>query len=104
VLIDWSEKLKLEPPSSQTGAKYPKIGLCVAVCIYRGADGLTCETFNGFFEKPINDVPHIYSCLSPRDTSSVCSPKLDAWSFAAGLALLVLCNNIMSLPGCSLVV
>jgi hypothetical protein len=35
ILIDWSEKLDLEPPNSSTGSSYPKIGLVVAVCIYR---------------------------------------------------------------------
>jgi hypothetical protein len=35
ILIDWSEKLELEPPNSSTGSSYPKIGVVVAVCVYK---------------------------------------------------------------------
>jgi hypothetical protein len=35
ILSDWSEKLELEPPNSSTGSSYPKIGVIVAVCVYK---------------------------------------------------------------------
>lgn len=63
VLVDWSEKLSLEPNNSATGAQYMKIGLVVAVCVYRGAEGAKAETVAGICEKPINDVPHTHAFL-----------------------------------------
>jgi hypothetical protein len=35
ILVDWSEKLELEPPNSSTGSSYPKVGVIVAVCVYK---------------------------------------------------------------------
>lgn len=64
VLIDWSEKLSLEPNNSSTGAQYDKIGVVIAVCVYRGADKATqAETMVGICERPINDVPHTHVFL-----------------------------------------
>jgi hypothetical protein len=64
VLLDWSEKLSLEPNNSTTGTTYPKIGVIVAVCIFRREDGTTAaETHIGLCEKPINDVPHTHVFL-----------------------------------------
>lgn len=65
ILIDWSEKLSLEPNNSTTAGKYPKMGLCVAVCVYRGDDNepAKCETLAGMFEAPTNDVPHTHAFL-----------------------------------------
>ena len=62
-LLDWSEKLSLEPQNSQTAGSYPKIGVLVLVCVYRAAAGVRCETHVGFCEKPINDVPHTHVML-----------------------------------------
>lgn len=60
VLVDWSEKLALEPNDSSTGAQYNKIGLIIAVCVYRSdqVGSAQAETLVGVCEKPVNDVPH----------------------------------------------
>lgn len=63
ILLDWSEKLVLEPNNSATGASYDKIGLLVAVCVFRGADGCEAETVAGFCETAVNDVPHTHAFL-----------------------------------------
>jgi hypothetical protein len=62
-LLDWSEKMVLEPPNSETGAQYIKVGVCVAVCIYRGSNGVRAETVCGIFEAAISDVPHTFVFL-----------------------------------------
>lgn len=63
VLVDWSEKLVLEPNESGTGATYDKIGLVVAVCVYRSQQGVQSETVAGICESATNDVPHTHSFL-----------------------------------------
>lgn len=63
VLIDWSEKLSLDPQNSVTGGQYEKVGLLIAVCVYRGVEGVRSETVAGICEKPINDVPHTHAFL-----------------------------------------
>lgn len=65
ILIDWSEKLSLEPNNSSTGAQYNKIGVVIAVCVYRGrgANGAQAETMVGLCEEPTNDVPHTHVFL-----------------------------------------
>jgi hypothetical protein len=63
ILLDWSEKLSLEPQNSVTAGNYPKIGVLVMVCVYRGKEGVRCETHVGFCEKPTNDVPHTHAVL-----------------------------------------
>jgi hypothetical protein len=42
ILLDWSEKLELEPPNSSTGSSYGKIGVIVAVCIYKENGTTAC--------------------------------------------------------------
>lgn len=63
VLVDWSEKLMLEPNESATGATYEKIGLVVAVCVYRSKEGVESETMAGICESATNDVPHTHVFL-----------------------------------------
>jgi hypothetical protein len=65
ILVDWSEKLSLEPNNSATGASYAKIGVIVAVCVWKPADGaaLRTETWVGLCKKPTNDVPHTHAFL-----------------------------------------
>jgi hypothetical protein len=65
ILLDWSEKLSLEPNNSQTGATYPKIGLLIAVCVWRGdaKAGSRSETVVGVCDEPTNDVPHTHAFL-----------------------------------------
>lgn len=63
ILVDWSEKLSLDPQNSVTGGQYEKVGVVVAVCVYRGADGARTETVAGICEKPTNDVPHTHAFL-----------------------------------------
>jgi hypothetical protein len=65
ILVDWSEKLSLEPNNSATGASYTKIGVVVAVCVWKPAEGGTqrTETWVGLCERPTNDVPHTHAFL-----------------------------------------
>jgi hypothetical protein len=63
ILVDWSEKLSLEPNNSATGASYTKIGVIVAVCVWKGPAGMRTETWVGLCEKPTNDVPHTHAFL-----------------------------------------
>lgn len=63
MLLDWSEKLSLEPQNSVTSGNYGKIGVLVLVCVFRGEKGVTCETHIGLCEKPTNDVPHTHAVL-----------------------------------------
>lgn len=63
VLVDWSEKLTLEPNESGTGTTYEKIGLVVGVCVYRSAEGVQSETIAGICESATNDVPHTHAFL-----------------------------------------
>jgi hypothetical protein len=65
ILLDWSEKLSLEPNNSATGASYTKIGVIVAVCVWKPRAGTRSrtETWVGLCEKPINDVPHTHAFL-----------------------------------------
>lgn len=63
ILLDWSEKLSLDPQNSVTGGQYEKVGVLVAVCVYREAAGVRTETVAGICEKPINDVPHTHAFL-----------------------------------------
>lgn len=65
ILLDWSEKLGLEPNNSATGAQYAKIGLIVAVCVYKAeaGDHSRVETVGGICEAAINDVPHTHAFL-----------------------------------------
>lgn len=63
ILLDWSEKLSLEPHNSVTGGQYEKIGVVVAVCVYRTPTGTVTETVSGFCERPTNDVPHTHAFL-----------------------------------------
>lgn len=65
ILVDWSEKLGLDPNNSVTGGQYAKVGLIVAVCVYRAGAGekATAETVAGLCEAPTNDVPHTQTFL-----------------------------------------
>jgi hypothetical protein len=64
ILVDWSEKLSLEPNNSATGASYTKIGVIVAVCVWKSPSGsLRTETWAGLCERPVNDVPHTHEFL-----------------------------------------
>jgi hypothetical protein len=63
VLLDWSEKLSLEPNNSGTGTKYKLVGVLVAVCLQRVGDSIVAETCIGIFDEPNNDVPHTHAFL-----------------------------------------
>ena len=63
ILLDWSEKLSLEPQNSATAGTYNRIGVLVMVCVFKDARGVRCETHVGLCEKPINDVPHTHAAL-----------------------------------------
>lgn len=65
VLLDWSEKLGLDPNNSVTGGQYEKIGVIIAVCVFRTHEGgpAVTETVAGFCEAPKNDVPHTQAFL-----------------------------------------
>jgi hypothetical protein len=63
VLIDWSEKLSLEPNNSGTGTQYKVVGVLVAVCLRRVGDAVVAETCVGIYDEPNNDVPHTHALL-----------------------------------------
>lgn len=63
ILVDWSEKLGLDPNNSVTGGQYGKIGLIVAVCVFKSGEKTTTETVAGLCEAPNNDVPHTQAFL-----------------------------------------
>jgi hypothetical protein len=63
VLIDWSEKLSLEPNNSGTGTHYKVVGVLVAVCLRRVGDEVVSETCVGIYDEPNNDVPHTHALL-----------------------------------------
>jgi hypothetical protein len=63
ILIDWSEKLSLEPNNGATGAQYKAIGVLVAVCLRKVKGKIAAETVIGFFDDPNNDVPHTHAFL-----------------------------------------
>ena len=65
MLLDWSEKLDLEPNNSATAGTYCKIGVLVAVCVYKTVNAGVSESITaiGLCEKPTNDVPHTHAFL-----------------------------------------
>jgi hypothetical protein len=63
VLLDWSEKLSLEPMNSGTGQTYKRVGVLVAIVVRRVGGRTKAETCVGIFDEPINDVPHTHAFL-----------------------------------------
>jgi hypothetical protein len=105
-LIDWSEKLSLEPDNSGTGQTYKRVGVLVAVVLRRVGDAIVTETCVAIFDEPNNDVPHTQAflrdlittfCNEAKDNGAVLT-TINIWSdggqnhFKSGEAFVFACH------------